>query len=158
MRSERKQELEEHVAAVNALLEEQNVDFRKVFAEDGSDGEWDGIQDDDTPALDPIDHEEEYIDEDKYTTVTIEEVDVDKDGIHTKSEEEKAAEAKKRAAEAAAKKAQDEAANKLKQRKQWPKKEKKAPFRYESKIERKLGREKLRNKNKKEKAKRTGDD
>lgn len=156
MRQERKQELEEHVAAVNALLEEQNVDFRKVYAEDGSDGEWDGIKDDDTP-MEPIDHEEEYIDEDKYTTVTIEEVDVDKDGIHTKSEEEKAAEEQKRRAEQKAKEARDEAANKAKQRKQWPKKEKKPVFRYESKIERKLGREKLRNKNKKEKAKRTGE-
>lgn len=143
---------------MNALLEEQNVDFRKVFAEDGEDGEWDGIKDDDKAPLEPVDHEEEYIDEDKYTTVTIEEVDVDKDGIHTKSEEEKAAEQAKKRAEAAAKKAQDETANKLKMRKQWPKKEKKAPFRYESKIERKLGREKLRNKNKKAKAARTGDD
>ncbi len=157
MREERKIELEEHVAAVNALLADADTDFLKKFKEDGSDGEWDGIKDDDKP-VEPVDHEEEYIDEDKYTTVTIEEVDVDKDGIHTLAEEERAAAAAKKRAEAAAKKAEEDGKNDLRMKKQWPKKEKKKPFRYESKIERKMGREKQRNKNKKQAAARKGDD
>lgn len=52
-------------------------------ADAGSEGEeeWDGFQDE-SPALEPVDHEEEYIDEDRYTTVTVESVMVDRDGLH----------------------------------------------------------------------------
>ena len=158
MREERRKELEEHVAAVNALLANANTDY-DTFKEDGDDGEWGGISDEvDAAPVDPIDHEEEYIDEDKYTTVTIEEVDVDKDGIHTLAEEERAALAAKKRAEAAAKKAEEERANKEKQRKVWPKKEKKKPFRYESKIERKLGRAKQKSKNSRQAKSRKGEE
>ena len=46
--------------------------------ESGSgDQEWEGFAE---PAL--IDHEAEYIDEDRYTTVTVEAVDVRHDGLH----------------------------------------------------------------------------
>lgn len=157
MREERKKELEEHVAAVNALLANANTDY-DTFKEDGEDGEWDGISSDNEAAPEPIDHEEEYIDEDKYTSVTVEEVDVSKDGMHTLAEEERAElEAKKRA-ERKRKEAEDEAKNKEKQKKVWPKKEKKKPFRYESKIERKLGRAKQKSKNARQAKSRKGED
>lgn len=65
-------------------------------AEDGEDNsdndddeEWGGIKDAEpttAPALEPVDHEEEYIDEDLYTTVKVEAVSVDRDGLHNKAE------------------------------------------------------------------------
>lgn len=119
-----------------------NTDL-KDFEESGEDGEWGGIEED--LRVEPIDHEEEYIDEDRYTTVTVEEVDVTKDGLHTVAEEEQAELEAKKKAEAAAKAAKEAKAN---PKKVWPKKEKKKPFRYESKIERKIGRAKQRSKNK----------
>ena len=57
---------------------------------DESEDEWDGIPDEITEEP-PLDREEEYIDEDRYTTVTIEAVNIDRDGIHKpggRSEEE----------------------------------------------------------------------
>lgn len=152
LREERKQELNEHVAAVNALLAEADAPF-KEFKEDGEDGEWDGIKAD--APVEAVDHEAEYIDEDRYTTVTVEEVDVTKTGLHTAAEgEEEDLEAKKKA-DAAAKAARHAKAN---PKKSWPKKEKKKPFRYESKIERKIGRAKQKSSNKKQATARRGDD
>jgi ribosomal RNA-processing protein 17 len=105
--------------------------------------------------VEPIDHEEEYIDEDRYTTVTVEEVGVSKDGLHTAAEdEEDELEGKKKAA-AAAKAAKEAKAN---PKKQWPKKEKKKPFRYETKTERKIGRAKQKSSNKKAASARRGED
>lgn len=125
----------------------------KEHEESGEDGEWDGIKEDSPPEA--IDHEAEYIDEDRYTTVTVEEVGVSKDGLHTAAEdEEEAIKAKKKAEDAV--KASNEA--KANPKKQWPKKEKKKPFRYESKVERKIGRAKQKSKNSKQASSRRGDD
>jgi ribosomal RNA-processing protein 17 len=142
LREERKQELEEHVAAVNAILAAHNDPDFDAHQESGEDGEWDGIKED---ALEPIDHEAEYIDEDKYTTVTVEEVDVTKHGLtNLQREEEEARAQAKRKAEEAEREAEEKAKSK---KKVWPKKEKKKQFRYESKIERRLGRAKQKAKN-----------
>ncbi|KAB5531292.1 nucleolar protein 12-domain-containing protein [Coniochaeta sp. 2T2.1] len=139
MRDERKQAVEDHVETVNRLLKEA----RKAGT---SDTESEGEEDDDAfggfadEPIQPVDLEEEYIDEDKYTTVTIEAVNVDKDGMHKPDaedgdeeddDEEEDGEGKK------ADKAKEDAAPE-KSKKEWPKKPKKKKFRYETKIERKL--------------------
>ena len=46
---------------------------------------WDGIEDNQDP---PVDHEDEYMDEDRFTTVTVEAVDVSKDGLQKAVQEE----------------------------------------------------------------------
>ena len=106
--------------------------------------EWGGLDDAETapapePELEPVDHEEEYIDEDLYTTVKIEAVSVDRDGLHNKAELEAVGEdedgdrqkQREAAALVAAKKA----------KKDEPKRKKKK-FRYESKLERSLANRK----------------
>lgn len=107
--------------------------------ENGDEEEWGGFDDAasaPTPALEPVDHEEEYIDEDLYTTVKVEAVSVDRDGLHNKAEleagdedsedeDEEAGEKKKEPKEAGAKRSW----------KDQPKKKKKK-FRYGTKLER----------------------
>lgn len=54
---------------------------------DKDEDEWNGFDEaPQAPALEAVDHEEEYIDEDLYTTVKVEAVSVDRDGLHNKSE------------------------------------------------------------------------
>lgn len=137
MREERKQELEEHVEAVNALLKDVNGTGTEEEEED--DGEWGGIEDE-QPAVEDVDHEEEYVDEDRYTTVTVEAVDVSKEGlvkIGVEESEDEVAEADKKPVE-------KEASGK----KVWPKKPRKQKFRYESKAERRFTRGKQKAGNK----------
>lgn len=145
MREERKQELEAHVEAVNNILAASNVPGI-VVEEDSDSDAWNGIADEPIPVLEPIDHEEEYIDEDKYTTVTVESVDVSKHGLQRILGEDEEDE------ETIANRKKAEAANKLKEeaskKKVWPKKEKKKKFRYESKAERKFTRLKQKSGNK----------
>jgi ribosomal RNA-processing protein 17 len=138
MRNERKQAMEEHVEAVNKILKDaQEAGTGDVGVDDGSgEEEWDGIHDEAQTA--PVDLEEEYIDEDRYTTVTIESVTVDRDGLHKpepepekedgEGEGEDGEDGEKTSA------GTDEASSKP--RKEWPKKKKK--FRYETKFERQL--------------------
>lgn len=94
--------------------------------DDTSDG-WEGFPD--RPDLEILDHEEEYVDEDRYTTVTVESVSVSRDGL-SKPEvyDEDAEEAKKRDAQ--------DAENNGKEKAQSRPKQKKKKFRYESKFER----------------------
>jgi ribosomal RNA-processing protein 17 len=152
LREERKKELEEHVDAVNnILIEAGTIGFKDESEEDG-DG-WNGIQDDEP--LEPIDHEAEYIDEDRYTTVTVEAVDVTKEGLQRVADEddsndEEAEEQRKQKA------AEVDAGSSTK--KVWPKKEKKKQFRYESKAERKVTRGKQKASNKSKANARRGDD
>lgn len=130
MREERKQELEEHVDAVNRAVREAEAGFADP---DDDEDAWNGIEEEEV-APEPIDHEEEYIDEDKYTTVTVEAVDVSKEGLHkvVDSEEEEEQEAE----------APPLVESKEKGKKEWPKKVRKKKFRYESKVERKVTRAK----------------
>lgn len=143
LREERKQELEQHVEAVNALLQDMDADAN------GDNGTWNGF--DDEPAAKVIDHEEEYIDEDddRYTTVTIEAVEVDKEGLHkTVDSDDEDEEKPKKVYED---KTKDNG------KKKWPKKPRKEKFRYESKVERRLGRAKVKASNKKKADARKGD-
>lgn len=129
MREERKQELEEHVEAINRAVR----DAEGGFADPGSEEEvWNGIEDEEAP--EPIDHEEEYIDEDKYTTVTVEAVDVSKEGLQKVADEESEV--------SDTEPPQLVKTEEKTPKKQWPKKERKKKFRYESKVERKVTRAK----------------
>ncbi|RFU73459.1 nucleolar 12 [Trichoderma arundinaceum] len=132
LREERMREVEEHVEHVNRLLRESgaiedDTAEQSQSDEETNDGEWDGFPD--RPNLDIVDHEEEYIDEDRYTTVTVESVSISRDGLERpeklqdKTEEDQDGE-KEKAEEKPTEPAR-------------PKK-KKQKFRYESKMERQL--------------------
>ncbi|KAI0123125.1 nucleolar protein 12-domain-containing protein [Xylariales sp. AK1849] len=135
LREARKREVEEHVQHVSAILREADraggVSEQESAGEDGE--EWDGLAD--APVEEPVDHEEEYIDEDKYTSVIVESVSVSRDGLHKPEEEptteDEEEERERRAAEARL--ARGNAAE--------PKKKKKK-FRYETKAERQAGNRK----------------
>ncbi|QSZ29824.1 hypothetical protein DSL72_004342 [Monilinia vaccinii-corymbosi] len=138
LREERKAELNEHVKAVNALLENVNEKF------DGGDGdgdgdEWGGIEDEeeieDEDVQEVVDHEEEYIDEDKYTTVTVEGIEISKEGIKKTADEGDSDNDTKEAKGRFTK--QEEKVKKV-----WPKKPRKKKFTYETKAERKMTRQK----------------
>lgn len=125
-------------------------------SEEGDEGEekpWDGIKDNSDPL---VDHEDEYMDEDRFTTVTVEAVDVSKDGL------QKAAQHEEYESEASGTESHDgkktsalhgragsEQAKRIwtKEPLSGPRKRKKK-FRYETKAERKATRykEKLGNK------------
>jgi len=105
---------------------------------DESADEWGGFDEQEVP--EEIDREEEYIDEDKYTTVTVETVDVSKNGLKkTKEAGDEDSDAEK----------EDEAKKRI-WTKEKPKvdrpKKKKKKFRYEAPAERKLNRLKERSK------------
>ncbi|KAF4469253.1 nucleolar 12 [Fusarium albosuccineum] len=131
IREERRREVEEHVQTVNRLLQESEAAGAvEQESDDEASDEWDGFPD--QPNLDIVDHEEEYIDEDRYTTVTVESVSVTRDGLHKpqvdESEDEDDAKDKDKIAK-------DSTANKSRQER--PKKKKKK-FRYESRFDRQL--------------------
>ena len=123
--------------------------------DDDADEEFNGFED---PPI-PVDHEAEYIDEDRYTTVTVEEMDLSKEGIHkaeqAAQEEEVDSEEKLDQVNGAVK-AEDAKPSKKIWTKQKPAdgekrpKKKKKKFRYESKAERKFTRAKEKSKNSKQ--------
>lgn len=101
---------------------------------------WNGFEGQEEAEVEPVNHEEEYIDEDRYTTVTVEAVDVSKEGLVKVDGENDS----KGTPEAVAARPIEEPPKK----KAWPKKEKKKTFRYESKAERKVTRGKQKAGNK----------
>ncbi|KAI9781949.1 MAG: hypothetical protein M1839_005542 [Geoglossum umbratile] len=164
LREQRKEELKNHVDDVNALLRQRTYNEPSDENGDGSgnDGEeeeWGGFGDppDDTPA--PIDHEDEYIDEDRYTTVTIESVNITKSGLH-KSVSIRAGSEEGNLVPGSAVATQEEGKERrkgaAKERSSAKPKVKKKKFRYLSKGDRKAARMKERSGNKaKAKARRT---
>ena len=129
--------------SVNQILLEAQKAGTEGQEEGGSDSdEWNGL-DDEVPEA-PIDMEEEYIDEDRYTTVTVEAVSVDRDGLHKPG----ATSADGVDGESAGKdtKQEDDTDKGSGKKKEWPKKKKKS-FRYETKEERRITqrREKAKN-------------
>ena len=109
------------------------------FAEDD---EWEGFHD--SVALESPNHEKEYIDEDRYTTVKIEAVTVDRDGLHgpdtSTEDEENVFEESKEEANGQTKPAKSRNAQARKKKK----------FRYESPADRKMNRAKERAKKSKQ--------
>ncbi|ROW09011.1 hypothetical protein VMCG_02687 [Cytospora schulzeri] len=144
IREERRKEVEDHVKTVESMLKESRVaglgsdEEAESGDSDKSEDEWDGLEDaEPAPALEPVDHEEEYIDEDLYTTVKIEAVSVDRDGLHNKAELEAADEEGEEKDRKKRQGAAGSAASSKKGRNDDPRKKKKK-FRYESKLERSL--------------------
>ncbi|CAK7199643.1 hypothetical protein SEUCBS139899_002326 [Sporothrix eucalyptigena] len=158
LKEQRQKDVEEHVRQVNEALRAARMAGGEEVTdeeEEEDDEEWGGIEDEAPAVPEFVDHEEEYIDEDKYTTVTVEAVDVDRDGMHALSgrhtsdsepseagsdeegEEGEDGTMKKTKSDAAA---DSKDSNKGRKKKEWPKKKKKK-FRYESKIERALSRQ-----------------
>ncbi|KAK6832919.1 nucleolar protein 12-domain-containing protein [Apiospora arundinis] len=138
-RESRRQEVANHVKTVEALLRTADraggVDSDDEAEDDESKNEeWDGLPD--APvALEPVDHEEEFIDEDKYTSVTVESVSVSRDGLYRPEEEQAAIEEEERKANESRRAAQGKVER--------PKKTKKPKFRYESKADRATSARKL---------------
>ncbi|KAI0977341.1 nucleolar protein 12-domain-containing protein [Xylaria arbuscula] len=150
LREDRKRELEEHVQSVNDALK-LAAQAGYIAGEEGESSndddtaeEWGGFQDTAPAQKETIDHEEEYIDEDRYTTVTVESVNVSKDGLtSSRPDEEESA---------------DEEQNVDKNTRPEPEKrggrnrdttkKKKHKFRYETKLERQITNIKQKVKNK----------
>ncbi|KAK3351239.1 nucleolar protein 12-domain-containing protein [Neurospora tetraspora] len=147
IREERQKNLEEHIQTVHKLLHEaERAGTDDKTAEKKSDDEWDGISEDEVAEEPALDVEEEYIDEDRYTTVTVEAVSVDRDGIHKprtlKDEEDSETEKNNKKKKAAEEAAQQEADKKSKRN--FPEKKKKRKFTYESRHDRNVTERKQR--------------
>ncbi|KAJ4145718.1 hypothetical protein LMH87_004555 [Akanthomyces muscarius] len=144
VRDERRQEMEDHVRRINEMLKASLA----ATAEDDSKSEndqgeeWDGFPD--QPELDIVDHEEEYIDEDRYTTVTVESVSVSRDGLSKPELLSENDESKPEGEEEVG--GQEENEDKKSNRR--APKPKKKQFRYESKTERDFENRKQRARNK----------
>jgi len=157
--------LERHVQEVNALL-------RPAIGPEGSDddgeddisgGEWNGVKDVTPP---PIDHEAEYIDEEMYTTVTVEAIDVSRDGLHKvkeadgNTEDVLQSQEEKTEPETKVKTGKVILGTRKLGKREWTKEKpkdrpdkpkiKRKKFRYEGKAERKFTRMKEKSKNSKE--------
>ncbi|CCU77086.1 unnamed protein product [Blumeria hordei] len=129
LRDSRKQELEEHVNTVNAML----GDMESANNLTDNESTWDGISDTNSPVSMSVDHFEEYVDEERYTTVTIESVDVSRSGLIKPVNATKAEVIKPGPTPQTIEKTG---------KNPWPKKAKKK-FRYETKAERKMTRAKM---------------
>ena len=147
MRQQRKEDLERHVQEVNALLKKANGELSEEAegeeneaADEKEEGEeWTGFEE-------PVEiNREEYIDEDKYTTVTVETIDISKSGF-SKPEEEDSEGGREAAVGSKLRTSNKRVWTKEKPSKDRPKKKKKK-FRYEGKVDRKVTRLKERSKN-----------
>ena len=143
-----------HVEAVNSMLKKQDRALSESSDEESliEVEQWDGIVEDTN-----VDHEDQYVDEDRFTTVTIEAVDVSRDGLHKTimDYEENQAPTIEGPIEGETTKSGtakwQDAKQEKRLRKQEPPsgpKKRKKKFRYESKAERKINRFKERSGNK----------
>ena len=144
MRDERKADLERHVEAVNAGMRGigpgQDEEESGTEASGERERDWDGM-----PEVLDVNREEEYVDEDKFTTVTVEAVDVGWDGLHKVHDDDEGEEEDRGMAER-------ERGGERTGKRLWTKepplaagrKKKKKKFKYESKAERKVTRRKER--------------
>ena len=138
------------------MIRKANVDS-DTSEQDSEDREepWDGIEENRDPQ---VDHEDEYVDEDRFTTVTVEVVDVSKDGLQkANQDEDKESEASGRDTpdrESWPTTALQGDTGSEKVKRVWTKeppsgpRKRKKKFRYESKAERKATRYKERSGNK----------
>lgn len=151
------------LANISQLREERNAEFQRIVEEnekalrklrgesdsqseeesDSNEEEWEGFEE--PPA---VDYEAEYIDEDKYTTVTVEEMDASKEGLY-KAEKDESDESRSRKGDTVPATAKSNSATKKAKKAGDDKpKKKKKKFRYESKEDRKLARAKQKMSNK----------
>jgi ribosomal RNA-processing protein 17 len=86
LREERKADLERHVQEVNTFLQPQQDTETESESESKPESReaesWDGISE--PPS---VDYEAEYVDEDRYTTVTVDAIDLSKEGLHMAEED-----------------------------------------------------------------------
>ncbi|MCJ1402144.1 hypothetical protein MMC11_005363 [Xylographa trunciseda] len=153
LREGRKEDLEKHVEAVNAMLKKADGQDGVSSSEEDSDNleKWDGIAE-----ITTVDNEAEYEDEDRHTTVTIEAVNVTKEGLQKAVDNQGSEIEIEGGLHTAKQNATDKAAEQgtpIKSKRVWTKErpggpKKKKKFRYESKAERKATRYKERSGNK----------
>ncbi|KAK3114719.1 hypothetical protein LTR53_006673 [Teratosphaeriaceae sp. CCFEE 6253] len=150
LREQRKTDLQRHMEEFNAELRKQNPDLSDAEADAKAAGE-DGVVDEAAPEQEDVVREDaEYVDEDKYTTVTVEAMGASDEGITDN------------AASRTPKQSTDPANPKAVKKRPWDKgksadgkaKAKKQKFRYETKSERQDTRRKQKNKSQAAKAKR----
>ena len=133
---------------VNALLgggarKESGTDDADV-----EDEEWDGIEE---PSLD--NHEAEYVDEDRFTTVTVEAVEVSRNGFERSSEHQEDEGRNPEYSDGSKDKQETSSkapGNKISSREQPKRPKRKKRFRYENKAERQVTRHKERSRNRKQ--------
>jgi ribosomal RNA-processing protein 17 len=149
LRKQRQEQLEAHVEAVNQAL--RGVNGIEEEGQGGEDGEWEGIQD-----VHEIRREDEYVDEEKYTTVVVENVDITREGLENldKDSEDEDAEPAKRGNDRESQRSKNDEAKRKASK--GPPKKKKKKFRYENKEARKLSRVKERSRNSAQAEKRKG--
>ena len=155
LREGRKADLEKHVAEVNALLRQDIVTDSDCWSSEGGEGNGGEVGQDRADVSEEAadDREAEYLDEDLHTTVTVEAVDVSRDGLHKTHEgesDQSDGEADVNRLRKDHSVSRDGRSNgqqiKDKAKLSGPKKKKKK-FRYESKAERKLTKRKEHSKN-----------
>ncbi|KAI1115849.1 nucleolar protein 12-domain-containing protein [Nemania sp. NC0429] len=158
LREDRKREVEAHVQQVSiALKQAAQAGYIESEEGEGDDGgpsndetaadEWGGFQDTPGARQDLVNHEEEYVDEDRFTTVTVESVNVSKDGLtSSRPDEEESADDDGGGKNTEG--AQPEGASSEKDKQHATKKRKQKKFRYETKLERKITTIKQKAKNK----------
>lgn len=141
---------EKHLEAVNAAVRGAEILDADDDSSDGSSTHWYGIGE-----TKEVDHEDQYLDEDRHTVVTVEAVDITRDGLQRKQEGsdvegEDAQTGTTKTSErdgSARGTANGNRTKSIQQSKDLdsrPKKTKKKKFRYESKAERKVTRFKER--------------
>ncbi|KAH8698301.1 nucleolar protein 12-domain-containing protein [Talaromyces proteolyticus] len=135
IRQQRAAELQQALDTSRQMLDEARGDLSQSESENGSEDEWEGFGE---PV--PVDHEAEYIDEDKYTTVTVEEMGVSKDAFqdnreHTPTDGDSSHERNDKEKGSSTTKPPKKSSNE---------KKKKKKFRYESKADRKVTQKKQR--------------
>jgi ribosomal RNA-processing protein 17 len=141
LREERQQAVEKHVQHVHALLAEakragQDDD---VLSDADSQAEgWEGIKDE--KPIEPIDITQEYIDEDRYTSVAIEAVNIDREGVHKAANDSDQEQETDEPESGESRKSNADEANKSAKKR--PMKKRKKKFRYETKYERLGGKRK----------------
>lgn len=158
LRKQRARNLEEHVEAINASIRMMNGNGMEDISgeEDEADKEWNGFA-----GEEQIVEDEEYIDEDQYATVTVEAVDITRDGfVAARDGSDNEEEVKKAVPEPMefSSGQKPKLKPKDKQRKPWlkarpegdgkPKRKASRNFKYESKDERRANRGAIRSKNK----------
>lgn len=156
MREQRTAEFQQAVAEHRKQLERiangnesDDKESGSANESDGGDEEWEGFEE--PPA---VDYEAEYIDEDKYTTVTVEEMDATREGLLKSQKQENSDEDEETQPDAQeVEQKPDATPTRAKSTKSSTKpKKKKARFRYESKEDRKVNELKLRMSKKKKAA------
>lgn len=141
-KAEYEQAFEEHRRQLKMLTENSENESNDSGNEsnEGEDEEWEGFAE--PPA---VDYEAEYIDEDKYTTVTVEEMDPSREGLLKYGQQEQSDDKSDQEEGGKAQQTPEDANSKAPKRLQTDKpKKKKKKFRYESKEERKLNQAKQR--------------